>query len=160
MSRRCSLQRRGEVLGRRNPYTVGPHHECWRTNSRRFWTAQQAYAPDLLTAELKAKIARLLFFQRPIASQEHLIGRCELEPGERRASWATLEAQQFRVLQKANDLENRYTRVAAQSEADRRAARERLSGLTGRGRQEILNRKLPGNIGGVCSPIPSSGAAT
>jgi CRISPR-associated endonuclease Csn1 len=70
----------------------------------KIWTVQQAHAPQLLTAELKAEIAHLLFYQRPIASQEHLIGRCELEPDERRAPWATLEAQQFRVLQKVNDL--------------------------------------------------------
>ena len=47
---------------------------------------------------------RTSVFQRPIASQEHLIGFCELEPKERRASWASLEAQRFRVLQKVNDL--------------------------------------------------------
>jgi CRISPR-associated endonuclease Csn1 len=70
----------------------------------KIWTAQQAYTPEFLTAELKAKVAYLLFYQRPIASQAHLIGCCELEPAERRAPWATLEAQQFRVLQKVNDL--------------------------------------------------------
>ena len=68
------------------------------------WAAQRVYAPNLLTQELKAQVAHLLFYQRPIASQEHLVGRCELEPDQPRAPWATLEAQQFRVLQKANDL--------------------------------------------------------
>lgn len=68
------------------------------------WNTQQAYAPQSLTAELKKEIARLLFYQRPIASQEHLIGHCELEKEERRAPWASLDAQRFRLLQKVNDL--------------------------------------------------------
>jgi CRISPR-associated endonuclease Csn1 len=54
---------------------------------------------------LHHQFKHLLFYQRPIKAQSHLIGGCELELGERRAAWATLEAQQFRVLQKVNDLE-------------------------------------------------------
>ncbi len=112
------LQKKIEASGSRTlgEYFAGldPHEQkirrvwtarrMYEDEFERIWTVQQAYAPEL-TPELKAKIAHLLFFQRPIASQEHLIGRCELEPGESRASWATLEAQQFRVLQKVNDLE-------------------------------------------------------
>ncbi|WP_165419878.1 hypothetical protein [Edaphobacter modestus] len=41
-------------------------------------------------------------FERPIAKQEHLIGRCELEPGKRRAPGALLAAaQRFRILQRS-----------------------------------------------------------
>ncbi len=69
------------------------------------WETQAALHPDLLTEELHHQIKHLLFYQRPIKAQSHLIGGCELEEGERRAAWATLEAQQFRVLQKVNDLE-------------------------------------------------------
>lgn len=69
------------------------------------WEKQSTFHPELLTEELHHQIKRLLFYQRPIKAQSHLIGDCELEPGERRAAWATLEAQQFRVLQKVNDLE-------------------------------------------------------
>lgn len=68
------------------------------------WQSQRAYSPDVLDDDLKARIHRLLFFQRPIAAQEHLIGFCELEPEKRRAPWAFLEAQRFRALQKVNDL--------------------------------------------------------
>jgi CRISPR-associated endonuclease Csn1 len=68
------------------------------------WQSQRGYWPDALDDEFEAKVSRLLFFQRPIAAQEHLIGFCELEPEERRAPWAFLEAQRFRVLQKVNDL--------------------------------------------------------
>lgn len=69
------------------------------------WEKQAVLHPALLTEELHHQIKHLLFYQRPIKEQSHLIGGCELEPGERRAAWATLEAQQFRVLQKVNDLE-------------------------------------------------------
>ncbi|MGD0793785.1 MAG: type II CRISPR RNA-guided endonuclease Cas9 [Terriglobales bacterium] len=68
------------------------------------WQSQRAYSPDVLDDDLKARINRLLFFQRPIAAQENLIGFCELEKEERRWPWAFLEAQRFRALQKVNDL--------------------------------------------------------
>lgn len=69
------------------------------------WQKQAAHKPDMLTVDLYYKIKHELFFQRPLKSQSHRIGGCELEQGERRAPWATLEAQQFRVVQKLNDLE-------------------------------------------------------
>jgi CRISPR-associated endonuclease Csn1 len=70
----------------------------------KIWKAQAIYRPDLLTPELHDEIAHLLFFQRPIAAQTHLIGKCQLEPGKQRAPWAAMEAQRFRILQKVNDL--------------------------------------------------------
>jgi CRISPR-associated endonuclease Csn1 len=68
------------------------------------WQAQQPHWQELLNEDFQTQLRQLLFFQRPIATQEHLIGFCELEPKERRASWASLEAQRFRILQKVNDL--------------------------------------------------------
>lgn len=59
---------------------------------------------DQQTDELRKQIRKLLFVQRPLASAEHLIGFCDLEPTERRAPWASLEAQRFRLLQKVNNL--------------------------------------------------------
>ncbi|MBI3668224.1 MAG: hypothetical protein HY237_00345 [Acidobacteria bacterium] len=72
------------------------------------WDAQALHYPQVLTPELRNKIHHLLFFQRPIASQAHLVGECELEPGRKRAPLACLEAQRFRVLQKVNDLRIRF----------------------------------------------------
>ncbi|MCL2659033.1 MAG: type II CRISPR RNA-guided endonuclease Cas9, partial [Acidobacteriaceae bacterium] len=68
------------------------------------WAAQQPHHAATMTPELREQVAHLLFFQRPIAQQKHLIGRCELEPGKRRAPWASMAAQRFRMLQKINDL--------------------------------------------------------
>jgi CRISPR-associated endonuclease Csn1 len=68
------------------------------------WNSQQPHYPEIMTAELHDAIAELLYFQRPIAAQSHLIGKCGLEPDKQRAPWATMPAQRFRILQKVNDI--------------------------------------------------------
>jgi len=68
------------------------------------WAAQRPYYPDLLTDDLKRKLRRALFHQRPLKLQSHRIGGCELEPRRRRAPWALLGAQRLRLLQRVNDL--------------------------------------------------------
>ncbi|MCL2660425.1 MAG: type II CRISPR RNA-guided endonuclease Cas9 [Acidobacteriaceae bacterium] len=71
----------------------------------KIWKKQASYYPGELTENLRREVSYWLFYQRPIAAQSHLIGKCELEgPNHRRAAWATLEAQRFRILQKVNDL--------------------------------------------------------
>jgi len=68
------------------------------------WASQQRFQPSLLTPELKKRIHHLIFHQRPLKSQSDKIGRCELEPKRRRAPWALLVAQRFRMLQSVNNL--------------------------------------------------------
>lgn len=68
------------------------------------WTAQTPHHPKLLTTELRDQLFHAMFYQRPLKSQHHLIGTCELVPGERRVPWALLLAQEFRLLQRVNDL--------------------------------------------------------
>jgi CRISPR-associated endonuclease Csn1 len=58
-----------------------------------------------LTEDWKQRIHVAIFHQRPLKPQKGLVGVCELEPNCRRAPRASLEAQQFRYLQKVNDLE-------------------------------------------------------
>ncbi|MFH1730154.1 MAG: type II CRISPR RNA-guided endonuclease Cas9 [Planctomycetota bacterium] len=69
------------------------------------WSAQAAAHPDVLTVELKKNLHKAIFFQRPLKSQKNLIGHCELEPTRRRAPWALLAAQRFRILQTVNNIE-------------------------------------------------------
>lgn len=93
---------------------VNPHEErirhrwteraMFKEEFAAIWSKQQEFYPEVLTDDLEAKIRYWLFFQRPLASAKHLIGFCELEKKERRAPWATLEAQRFRLLQRVNDL--------------------------------------------------------
>ncbi len=69
------------------------------------WKAQVIHYPDLLTPGLFGRVERSLFYQRPLKSQKHLIGKCSLEKGRRKAPWCCLDAQRFRYLQRINDLE-------------------------------------------------------
>jgi CRISPR-associated endonuclease Csn1 len=67
------------------------------------WKAQAKFYPEM-TDELRADIEQAIFHQRPLKSQKGLIGRCELEPFKRRAPLACLQYQEFRLLQRVNDL--------------------------------------------------------
>ncbi len=54
--------------------------------------------------ELRKKIFGAIFDQRPLKSQKHLVGKCELQPTKRRALLSSLAVQKFRLLQRVNDL--------------------------------------------------------
>lgn len=69
------------------------------------WNKQSEFQPKLYTDELKEKVFATIFEQRPLKSQKHLIGKCDLQPTKRRALLATICVQRFRYLQKINDLE-------------------------------------------------------
>lgn len=71
----------------------------------RIWEEQSKHHPSVMTADARTEIHRAIFFQRPLKSQAHLIGRCSLVPGKRRAPIADRLVQRFRMLQKVNDLE-------------------------------------------------------
>lgn len=98
--------------------SVDPHEKRirrrWTARSmheeefEKIWAAQSVHHPAILTPELKNRIRHLLYFQRPIARQTHLVGICELEPQRKRAPLACLDAQRFRLLQKVNDLRLRF----------------------------------------------------
>lgn len=68
------------------------------------WAAQAPHHPAVLTDALRDELRKVIFFQRPLQSQRHLIGRCELEPTEKRVERGTIEFQQLRLLQRLNDL--------------------------------------------------------
>jgi len=68
------------------------------------WRTQADYHPDIWTEKLKERIREAIFFQRPLKPQDRFIGKCDLEPEEKRCQRASWFAQQFRVLQELNDL--------------------------------------------------------
>ena len=80
------------------------HRDMYQHEFDAIWDAQTRFHPDLLTSELRARVEAAIFYQRPLKSQKHLIGRCELEPERHRAPLALLASQRFRLLQKVNDL--------------------------------------------------------
>jgi len=82
----------------------------YESEFKQIWAVQAPHHPTILTPELHDRIADLLFFYRPVADQKHLIGVCELEGADaarspqRRAPWAAMAAQRFRILDKINNL--------------------------------------------------------
>ena len=83
----------------------GPHtdREMYKDEFTKIWIAQAEYHPSL-TDELKAKLHRTIFHQRPLKLRGGRIGMCSLENNRPRAAQARLEAQRFRLLQDVNNL--------------------------------------------------------
>lgn len=120
---------------------VKPHEE----RIRRRWLSRKQYRDEFaairkaqekahpqLTPEAWGKIDDAIFFQRPLKSQSHLIGRCELEfdkrgKGLKRCPLALPIAQKFRILQKVNDL--RITTAIRRNDPLTEAERQTLLGI-------------------------------
>ena len=77
--------------------------QMYRDEFEAIWLAQAAHHAQL-TDELREQLEAAIFDQRPLKSQRGLVGHCELEPYKRRAPTACLPYQQFRVLQRVNDM--------------------------------------------------------
>ncbi len=67
--------------------------------------AEQKKHHAMLTANVKEQIERIIFFQRPLKLKEDRVGKCSLEPRNKRAQIARLEYQKFRYLQDINNLQ-------------------------------------------------------
>jgi len=106
----------------RNRYTS---RKMYEDEFEKIWGAQSQYQGALLTDELKAQVHRAIFYQRPLKKQKHLIGHCELEPQRKRAPWATLICQRFRLLQQVNN-----TRVITADGEERRLTTEERAKLS------------------------------
>ena len=68
------------------------------------WTTQAKHHRELLTDDAKRSLHRAIFYQRPLKSQRHLIGRCSLT-GRIRAPLGLRIVQRFRLLCALNNLE-------------------------------------------------------
>jgi len=83
---------------------------------RQRWTGRQMYIDEFnlimdeqqqhhdINDENRKAIYKVIFDQRPLKSVAHLVGKCELEPTERRCMMALPIAQQFRMLSSVNNL--------------------------------------------------------
>lgn len=104
------------------------HRSMYEEEFDILWDAQSQFHPSVLTDSLKKKIQRIIFFQRPLKPQSHLIGNCELEPNKKRIPKGHLLFQEFRILKNLNNLtladENGF-RIEL-SEEDRQALKEVL----------------------------------
>ncbi len=74
------------------------------------WENQKKFYPDILTEDLKQKLGDpekgLLFYQRPLRSQKHLIGHCTFEPGKPRCPKSAIPFEEFRMYQFINTIKH------------------------------------------------------
>lgn len=75
---------------------------------------KQGYA----NTEFAKKVMEIVFFQRPLRSQKHLVGKCKLEKGKRRIPKGHFLYEEFRMWQFINNL--RCGMVTTNFEADKR----------------------------------------
>jgi len=135
----------GEYLAEQNPFEKGiptkgvrkrwTGREMYLEEFERIWQTQAKHHPEL-TDELRKKLRKAIFFQRPLRSAKGLVGKCSLEPKKRRLAAAHPLAQEVRMLQFVN-----HVRVQQRGELDRAlndAERERaLAALQTRGRMSL-----------------------
>ena len=99
----------GEYLSKLDPeeqrvrarYT---HRQMFVDEFNAIWDAQRELGHSQLTDDLKKDIERTIFYQRKLKSVKRRIGKCVLEPEEKRCPWYRFEAQRFRILQNVNNL--------------------------------------------------------
>ena len=63
------------------------------------WNTQKSCNPNLYTDELKKNLEKIIFYQRPLKSQKHLVGNCSLEQSKKVAPKSCPIFQQFRILE-------------------------------------------------------------
>ncbi len=119
----------GEYFARLNPHETRirnryTHRDMYQSEFDQIWDCQARWHPERLTPERKKKLYRAIFYQRPLWLDPNRIGRCEIEPGHRRARAHLLAAQRFRMLQTLNNLQ-----VLAPGEVARPLTQEERSRL-------------------------------
>lgn len=123
--------------------TLGGYLASLNTDEQRLrgrWTARQMFVDEFdaiwreqaghhaaMDDGLREEVRREIFWQRPLKDQNELVGRCSLEPDQRRAPLALRAVQRFRVLQTVNAIE-----VAEPNTAPRPLSDEERESLTGK----------------------------
>ncbi|HET9178060.1 MAG TPA: type II CRISPR RNA-guided endonuclease Cas9 [Terriglobia bacterium] len=88
--------------------------EMYEPELKQIWQEQSRHHPDIFSADNYRRLRVLVFDQRPSWFDPNTIGRCDLEPSQRRAPMYLLISQRFRLLQQVNNL-----RVLQPGELDR-----------------------------------------
>jgi len=93
---------------KRNRTRNGGHlrtdRQMYQEELDKIWEEQKKHHA-VLTANVKEQIEQIIFFQRPLKLKEDRVGKCSLEPRNKRAQIARLEYQRFRYLQDINNLQ-------------------------------------------------------
>ncbi len=89
----------------RNRYTT---RQMYINEFEEVWAKQRGHYPHILTDELKNDIGDatggILFFQRPLRSQKHLIGKCPFEKDKPRCPDSSLDFEKVRMYQFINNI--------------------------------------------------------
>lgn len=112
----------------RNKYT---HRDMYEREFELLWKKQAQFYPQVLTDEFKTNISDdTIFFQRPLKSQKHLIGKCSLETDKKKIPKGHLLFQKFRILKTLNNLElmGEYGQSLDMTDEHKRIIREKLEG--------------------------------
>jgi CRISPR-associated endonuclease Csn1 len=97
-----AARQNGQAATLRREFT---HRAMSQSEFEAIWDAQKDFHPGLLSDELRTKIERIVFYQRPLKSQRGLIGKCTFEAGKKRCDMARQQAQRLRYWQDLNNLQ-------------------------------------------------------
>ena len=102
---------REPIRNRRSQYKWIAEREQYEDELTEIWKTQQKHYPCKLTKALHDEISEILFSQIPYEisnrKKREVIGYCTLLRGKLRCDYSNRLAQEFRLLQKLNDLEIR-----------------------------------------------------
>jgi len=99
----------GEYLSSLNPHNIRRRNrfierKMYEEEFEKIWEKQSAFYSNVLTNELKTKIANAIFLQRPLKSQKWTVKNCELEPDKKVTPKSSPIFQYFRILQQVNTI--------------------------------------------------------
>ena len=78
--------------------------EMYENEFGQIWAKQKEFYPVLLSEEAEKAIKDGIYYQRPLASQKSIVGRCKFEKNKKRCPASDPAAQEFRMLQEINNL--------------------------------------------------------
>lgn len=130
----------------RNRYTL---RSMYVDEFNKIWNRQRKYHPDILTEDLRLKIGGskrqgdekdgILFYQRPLRSQKHLIGNCQFETDKSRTSKSTIPFELARAYEWINNIRNGFDSL---NEDDRNIALDTFKAKSRAFNFKALRKKL------------------
>jgi len=96
------------IRNRRSNYHWIAQRQEYRNELDAIWQTQAKYYPNILTNQLREQIFEIIFrqidFELSNRKKRKVIGTCTLIAGKPRLSMSSRKAQEYRLLQKVNDL--------------------------------------------------------
>lgn len=116
------------IRNRRSNYHWIAQRQQYQNELKTIWQTQSKFYPNILIPQLKEKIFEIIFrqidFELSNTKKRKVIGTCTLIAGKPRLHMSSRKAQEYRLLQKVNDL--RIYRKGREIEFDRQKLYEEL----------------------------------